>query len=107
FSALLKYPSGLVASLNCGFNAHKRIFSEIVGTKGVLEIPDTFLDNAGVLTLTIGEERREIAVAQSDRYGLEVADFAEAVLRKRMPQLGLDETLRNAEVMDRLLAVGS
>jgi predicted dehydrogenase len=104
FSALLKYPSGLVASLNCGFNAHKRVFSEIVGTQGVLEIPDTFFDNAGALTLTLGEERREIAVEQSDRYRLEVEDFADAILRKRMPHLGVDETLRNAEVMDRLLA---
>lgn len=103
-SALMKYPSGLMASLNCGFNAQKRIFSEIVGTKGVLEIPDTFLDNAGTLTLTVGEERREIAVEPSDRYRLEVEDFADAILHKRMPQLGLDETLRNAEVMDRLRA---
>ena len=106
FSALLKYPSGLVASLNCGFNAQKRVYSEIVGTKGVLEIPDTFFDNAGALTLTVGEERREIAVDQSDRYRLEVEDFADAILCKRTPQLGLDETLRNAEIIDRLLAVG-
>jgi D-xylose 1-dehydrogenase (NADP+, D-xylono-1,5-lactone-forming) len=106
FSALLKYPSGLVASLNCGFNAQKRVYSEIVGTKGVLEIPDTFFDNAGALTLTVGEERREIAVDQSDRYRLEVEDFADAILCQRTPQLGLDETLRNAEIIDRLLAVG-
>jgi len=106
FSALLKYPSGLVASLNCGFNTHRRVFSEIVGTKGMLEIPDTFFDNAGTLTLTVGEERREIAVEQSDRYRLEVEDFADAILCKRTPHLGLDETLRNAGIMDRLLAAG-
>jgi predicted dehydrogenase len=106
FSALLKYPSGLVASLNCGFNAQKRVYSEIVGTKGVLEIPDTFFDNAGALTLTVGEERREIAVDQSDRYRLEVEDFADSILCQRTPQLGLGETLRNAEIIDRLLAVG-
>jgi xylose dehydrogenase (NAD/NADP) len=106
FSALLKYPSGLIASLNCGFNSQRRLFSEIVGTKGVLEIPDTFLDNAGMLTLTTGEERREIPVALSDRYRLEVEDFAGAILEKRPPQFSLAETQRNAEVMDRLLAAG-
>jgi predicted dehydrogenase len=106
FSALLKYPSGLVASLNCGFNAQKRVFSEIIGTKGALEIPDTFLDNAGALTLTVGEERREIPVEQSDRYQLEVEDFAAAILGRRNPHLGLAETLRNAEIMDRLLTAG-
>jgi D-xylose 1-dehydrogenase (NADP+, D-xylono-1,5-lactone-forming) len=103
-SALLKYPSGLIASLNCGFNAQKRVFSEIVGTRGVLEIPDTFFDNAGALTLSVGEERRTIPVAASDRYRLELEDFADAILDGRAPQLSLAETQRNAEVMDRLLA---
>jgi len=104
FSALMKYSSGLVAAVNCGFNAHKRVFSQVTGTTGVLEIPDTFFDPAGALTLTVGEERREIPVAASDRYRLEVEDFADAILEKRAPRVSLAETLRNAEVIDRLLA---
>lgn len=106
FSALLKYPSGLIASLNCGFNAQKRIFSEIIGAKGTLEIPDTFFDNAGALTLTVGEERREISVEQSDRYRLEVEDFADAILKKCATHFSLAETQRNMEVMDKLFAAG-
>ncbi len=104
FSALLKYPCGLVAALHCGFNAHKRIGAEIVGTEGVLEIADTFFDPAGALVLTRGEERTEIAVAESDRYRAEVEDFAAAILEGRAPAFGLAETLRNAEVLDRLFA---
>jgi len=104
FSALLKYPGGLIGSLNCGFNAQKRVCSEIIGTKAALEIPDTFLDNAGSLVLVSGDERREIPVAQSDRYRLEIEDFAEAILQKRAPQFSLAETRRNAELMDRLIA---
>ena len=104
FSALIKYPSGLIASVNCGFNAQKRVFSEIVGTKGALEVPDTFFDNAGSLVLTTGEDRREIAVAASDRYQLEIEDFADAILQIRAPQFSLAETRRNMEVLDRLLA---
>jgi predicted dehydrogenase len=103
-SALLKYSSGLVAALHCGFNAHKRVYSEIVGTQGVLEIPDTFFDNAGSLLLTTGDTCREIPVALSDRYRLEVEDFADAIIQQRPPQFGLAETLRNAETLDRLLA---
>jgi predicted dehydrogenase len=106
FSALLKYPSGLIASLNCGFNTQKRIFSEIIGAKGALEIPDTFFDNAGALTLTVGEERREIPVEQSDRYRLEVEDFADAILKKCATHFSLAETQRNMEVMDKLFAAG-
>jgi xylose dehydrogenase (NAD/NADP) len=104
FSALLKYSSGLIASVNSGFNAQKRIHSEIVGEKGALEIPDTFMGNAGSLVLTVGTERKEIAVAESDRYRSEVEDFADAILKKRAPSFSLQETVRNAEVMDRLQA---
>ena len=103
-SALLQYPSGLIASLHCGFNAQKRIAAEIIGTQGVLEIADPFFDPPGALVLTCGEERREIPVAASDRYRAEVEDFAAAILEKRAPQLGLAESLRNAETLDRLFA---
>jgi predicted dehydrogenase len=106
FSALMRYPSGLIASLHCGFNAQKRVASEIVGTRGVLEVPDTFFGNAGSLTLTIGEDRREILVQESDRYQLEVEDFADAVQKGRAPLFSLSETVRNMEVLDRLFAAG-
>ncbi len=104
FSALLKYPSGLIASLHCGFNAQPRIAAEIIGTKGVLEVPDAFLGDAGALTLIHGQERHEICVAESDRYRLELEDFSDAILEKRAPRLSLAESLRNAEVIDLLLA---
>jgi predicted dehydrogenase len=105
FSALMKYPSGLIASVNCGFNAQKRVLSEIVGAKGALEIPDTFFDNAGTLTLITGEERRQIDVEASDRYRLEIEDFADSILQNRVPQFSLVETQRNMEVLDQLFAV--
>lgn len=104
FSGLLRYPSGLVAAVHSGFNAHRRAGAEIVGTDGVLAVPEPFFDPAGSLLLTRGEEHREIPVAGSDRYLAEVEDFARAVLERRPPLLGLAESLRNAEVLDRLFA---
>ena len=104
FSGLMKYPSGLIASVNSGFNAQRRLFSEIVGTSGALEIPDTFFDNSGVLTLVTGEDRRGIPVEVSDRYRFEIEDFADAILQRRAPQFALAETQRNMEVLDRLFA---
>jgi xylose dehydrogenase (NAD/NADP) len=103
FSALVRYPSGLIASLNCGLNAQKRIASEIVGTQGALEIPDTFFDNAGELMLTVSDERKTIRVEESDRYRLEVEDFADAILRERAPHFSLAETQRNMKLLDRLI----
>jgi predicted dehydrogenase len=104
FSALVRYPSGLIAALHCGFNAHTRVRAEIIGTKGFLEVPDPFLDQAGALTLVSGTDRRQIPVAQSDRYRGEIEDFADAILHQRAPHFSLVESVRNAEVLDALFA---
>lgn len=107
FSGVLRYPSGLVASIHCGFDAHKHVRAEIVGTRGVLEVPDTYFDNAGELTLVAGDERRAIPVAESDRYRGEIEDFSAAIRRGRPPAFGLAESLRNAAVIDRLFAAAA
>jgi predicted dehydrogenase len=102
-SSILQYQNGTIANLNCGFNAYDRVFSEIIGTKGILEIPDTFSGNSGTIILTTETGRQEINVVESDRYLLEVEDFADAVINNRQPLFSLEETIRNMEVIDRLL----
>jgi predicted dehydrogenase len=104
FSALLHYPGGITASVHSGLNAQGRMFSEIVGTKGALEIPNTFLGTAGSMTLVTGDTRQEIPIPESDRYRLQLEDFAGAILDKRPPLLTTEETLRNIELLDRLYA---
>jgi xylose dehydrogenase (NAD/NADP) len=104
FSALMKYPSGLIAAVNSGFNLQRRILSEIVGTKGALEIPDTFIDSASPLTLITGDDRQQIPVELNNRYVLEIEDFADAIRQKRNPLFSLAETQRNMEVLDKLFA---
>lgn len=102
-SAVLRYESGLIASLHCGFNAFGRMHSEIIGSDGMLLAPDTFLNDAGQLSLYTKAGCELIAVAESDRYGEEIRDFSAAILGKRAPRLNLDESLRNMRTLDRIL----
>ncbi len=102
-SALLRYESGLIASLHCGFNAFGRMHSEFVGSDGMLLVPDTFLDDAGQLTLQTRAGSELIAVSQCDRYGEEIRDFSAAILEKRAPMLTLEESLRNMRSLDRIM----
>ena len=103
-SALLRYPSGLIASLHCGFNAFGRIHTEITGTKGLLLAPDTFLNDPGQLQLYSISGLELIEVAESDRYAEEVSDFSAAIQENRAPALSLDESLRNMRTLERLIA---
>ena len=103
-SALLRYEDGLIASLHCGFNAFGRMHSEIIGSDGMLLVPDTFLNDAGVLALHGKGGCQLIAVAESDRYGEEIRDFSSAILEKRAPKLSLDESLIGMRTLDRIIA---
>lgn len=103
-SALLRYRSGLIASLHCGFNAFGRIQTEITGTKGLLLAPDTFLNDAGQLQLYSTSGLELIEVVESDRYAEEVFDFSAAIQENRPPALGLEESLRNVRILERLIA---
>lgn len=101
-SAVLRYENGAIAAINSWFQAARAVGSEIVGHKGRLIVPDTFLGNAGTLTLITAEGVREYPVPASERYVLEVEDFADAVLNGRRPMLSLEETERNMRVIDKI-----
>lgn len=104
FSALLHYRSGLMATLQSGFSAQRQIQAEIIGTDGLLEVRDAFLGDGAPLVLFQGDERREIPVDACDRYALELEDFAASAFERRPTRFSLAETVRNAELIDRLLA---
>ncbi|WP_213992431.1 Gfo/Idh/MocA family oxidoreductase [Sodalis sp. dw_96] len=99
-SALLQYDDGLIANIHCGFNAFSRIYAEIIGTKGMLRIDNTFLDDAGEVYLHQAEGVRAIPVAESDRYKAEITHFSDAVLDPSAPLLSLDESIMNLKVLD-------
>ncbi|WP_312653873.1 Gfo/Idh/MocA family oxidoreductase [Proteiniclasticum sp.] len=102
-SGLLQYEDGRTASLHSGFNAFGKNCSEIIGTNGRLEVPDTFLDNDGVMKLYTKDGVEEITVPWCHRYTLEFNDFSEAIQEKRKPMYSLEDSLLMSRIMDRLL----
>lgn len=103
-SVLLRYESGLLATLHCGFDAFGQMGAEIVGTQGRLVVPDPFLGDAGELVLHDKNGCRPIAVAASDRYTEQVRAFGDAVLGREAMLLPLAESIRNLEVLDMIRA---
>lgn len=103
-SAVLRYDDGLIANIHCGFNAAAYMHATLIGTEGVLECSDTFVDFRGHLTLRDKEGTRLIPVDESDRYAAEFTDFSAAILSGDQPALSLDESLRNMQVLDLIRA---
>ena len=105
FTGILKYDNNVIAVLNSGFDAYDRMYTEIIGTKGIIEVPDTFLDISGAITLHTKEGVMEIPVEKCERYRLEIEDFSDAILNKRQPLISMEESISNMKIMDRLLAL--
>jgi D-xylose 1-dehydrogenase (NADP+, D-xylono-1,5-lactone-forming) len=102
FTGVMKYKSGVIATVNCGFNAFFEMHTRITGTEGILDIPDTFAGKAGSISVITANGTREVAVSESDRFLCEVENFSNALLGKPSWLLSLDETLQNAKVIDML-----
>ncbi len=101
-SGIFKYEDGRTASLHSGFNTFGKNYSEIIGSKGRLEVPDTFLDSDGVLTLYTNDGDEEREVPWCHRYTLEFNDFSEAIQENRQPMYSLEESLLNSRILERL-----
>lgn len=102
-SGVMKYEDGLIATVSCGFNAFRDTRTVIAGTLGVVDIPDTFSGAEGAFRVTTASGSREIPVADTGRYKLEVEDFADAILQNRPPRMSLEDSLLNMQVIDMLL----
>lgn len=103
-SALLRFDTGLIATLHCGFNSFNQMTAEIVGSLGRLHIPSPFIGDAGHLNLITAAGERRIEFAATERYTEQVRDFSAAILEGRPPLLTLDESIRNMDVLDMIYA---
>ena len=96
FAATLRFDD-VVATFQCGFTAHTNQI-EIVGSEGVLLVPQAFVNPPGVVLLD-GEEHR---VEPGNHYRAELDDFCAAVRGERAPLIGRAEMLGQARVLDAL-----
>jgi xylose dehydrogenase (NAD/NADP) len=103
---VLDFGDGRYGLVSCGFDGGVRNRVLICGTNGTLTLARAFANSGKPTTLVIdsGGQVRESAFAPTDVYVLEIEDFARAVRGGPAPMLGPEEGLRNARVMDALLA---
>lgn len=103
FSAVLKYDNGILATVNSGFDSYKVCHTIVSGTAGVMQIPNTFNDDPGKIIVTTESGTNEYDIEPGDRYEAEIEDFSNAIIYDRKPGFSLQETLRNMEILEKLL----
>jgi predicted dehydrogenase len=114
----LIFPSGAIATFNCGMSVHADNTASICGSEGYIEIPIPWKPPAKGATYTIARstppqmenptvkgppprETRTITV-EGDLYGLEADAFTATVQDGALPAVSREDTLGNQRVLDEL-----
>jgi len=105
FVGQLRFPGGAFLGFDCGFRAPLRTWMEIVGSEGVLEVPQPFKPGLGeTLRLVRPEGGTEaIEVPGQELYRGEVEDLADAILLRRAPGVTLADSRGNVAALVALL----
>ena len=96
---VLDYPKRLLAEMTVAAVLPEANRIEIRGEKGTIIGERVFGRTNRQAFLTVNG--REVTVDQTDPFVSELRDFVEAIRDKRPPLAGLDDGVRNVEIMDR------
>ncbi len=102
FAGLLRF-GDVVATFQCGFTSALVNRIEVVGSAGVLEVPQAFVEPPGVVLLDGVEHRAE----RVDHYRAELDDFCAAIRGERRVLIGRAEMRGQAATLEALLAGAS
>jgi predicted dehydrogenase len=100
FAGQLRFPGGALLQFDSGFRAHFRTGIEIVGSDGVLTIPNPFKPGPReTLFLRHGDETRTIDVQGGALYAGELEDMADVILLGRLPRISLADSRGNLQAI--------
>lgn len=114
-SILLNYGEGTTAMLYSAINCYPKGCFSVLGETGRIEVLNKF-NSRGLckIRLTrfgkgqnveiVGEESTEYTVWCEDNYYLEMEQFARCILKGEKPCISREESVRNARVLDRIIA---
>jgi predicted dehydrogenase len=104
FYGQIKFENGVYAQFDSGFKSPFRSRIEIVGTDGVLTVPDPFKpERTSEILLARGGKTEKIKINGGMLYMGEVDDMCDAILRDKPPRVSLADSRSNVAVILALL----
>lgn len=100
FAGHLLFPTGTIFQFDCSFAAFPQAYFEVVGTIGKLSIPSPFrISQDQPILFWRGKTEQKIKYLHQDPYVAEIEDMNQAILKKRRPLIGLEESLLLSQVL--------
>lgn len=117
-TAQLQFPGGVLAAIDCSFEQPFRCSYELVGSRGLIEVPDAYLPPAdspvarlrtigpGTDSSTSDRQSRTLTFEAVNQYAAMVDSFADSVIAGRLVAPA-EDGLAQMQVLDQLLAAAS
>lgn len=104
FYGQVRFGTGVHLQFDCGFKSPFRSFMEIVGTEGMIQIPNPFKPELkNEIRLTSGDKTEMLTIKGQELYLGEVEDLCDAVLNGKSPRIPLADSRGNIAVILKLL----
>lgn len=100
---LLEFPGGILAQFETSIVSAERHGATICGTDGTIELPSPWVpgvQETQILVRRWGEADEVIAISAADTYGMEIEDFARAVVTGELPRWPVEDAVANMAAID-------
>lgn len=104
FVGQMRFPEGILAQFDSGFQSPFRTEMEIIGSLGILFIPNPFRPGKNEeILLKKNDKVEKIKIRGQELYLGEVEDMADAILLGKAPRVSLEDSRENARTIQALL----
>ncbi len=104
FIGQMRFDHHVYSQFDCSFITSYHVLMEIVGSEGILNIPEPFKPGVDQkIYLTRGDKTEVIKIKGQELYSGEVEDMADAILLGHDPRISLDDSRANVAVISALL----
>ena len=97
FAALLRFPSGVTATFQSGFDSFSESL-EVIGRDGTISVPDPWHSTQGLILV----DGQQVRVEPINPYQCELDDMAAAIRGQKAPLLGRADAMGQARTIEAL-----
>ena len=95
----LRFPSGVIANLDCSFGTAETRLCRIIGTEGILNLDNAFAYRGQRFTVQTAKQKAEVKIAEVDHFAAEMDYFSECVLDGKQLRTPGEEGLADMRVI--------
>jgi len=104
FSGQMRFGGDVLAQFDCSFRMTDRAHIQVVGSEGIIDVPDPFKpERDHKILLTRNNETETLAIPDQMLYLGEVKDMADAILLGKAPRISLADSRGNVATIVALL----